>query len=89
MLKINMVNLGMLYVHFKEKPLTMLTVDTYRMGSRTNSNIAKDGLKSKQIEIGCQIQRQRQLLSALLFEGFPYYVVCFYNYGEYNITYFV
>ena len=35
--------------------------------------MGKEGLKSKQIEMGTQIRRQGQLLSALLFEACPYF----------------
>ena len=48
-----MENLGMLFVPFKEQPL---------ISSRfKDSNIAKEALKSKQIEMGSQIRRQGQI----------------------------
>ena len=36
-------------------------------------NIVKEALKSKQIKMGSQIHRQGQLLSAVLFEAFPFF----------------
>ena len=71
-----MENLGMLYVHFKEEPLiSSIRTETYLV---EDSNIAKEALKSKQIEMGSQIRQQGPLLSALLFKAFPYFQ-CFRN----------
>ena len=37
------------------------------------SNIANGALKSKQFELGIQMRRKGQLLSAILFEAFAYF----------------
>ena len=60
------------YVHFKEKPL-ISNIITKTLEIKDSNIATKEALKSKEIEMGSQIRRQRLLLiniSALLFKAF-------------------
>ena len=62
-----MENFSMLCVHFNGLLIRSIKTKTSKVQD------TKDTLELKQIEKGRQIGRQGQLLSAILFEAFPYF----------------
>ena len=63
-----MENFGKLYVHFEKSPL----ISSTRTATKEvqDPNIAKEALRSNQIEMGSKNRQQKQLPNAILFKPF-------------------